>query len=174
MTTLFFFLMFNVRGIVVDPAARPVEGAKVVCGSDSTLTDAHGQFEFPSNDCTATVTREGFAVKTIHLDQAREASIALALAPTNRLAHGVYAVRAAVEGRRFDGVASFGTRPTVEGAGAPLLEVFLFDFSGDLYGKTIDVAFEAYLRPELKFDSLEALKARMAEDVAAARAALKA
>ncbi len=95
----------------------------------------------------------------------------IALAPTNRLAHGVYAVRAAIEGARFDGVASFGTRPTVDD-GAPLLEVFLFDFSGDLYGKTVEVAFEAYLRPELKFDSLEALKARMGEDMAEARAAL--
>jgi riboflavin kinase/FMN adenylyltransferase len=97
----------------------------------------------------------------------------IVLAPTNRLAHGVYAVRAVVEGRRYDGVASFGTRPTVDD-GAPLLEVFLFDFSGDLYGKTIEIAFEAYLRPELKFDSLEALKARMAEDVEEARAALRA
>ncbi|HLJ70257.1 MAG TPA: bifunctional riboflavin kinase/FAD synthetase [Roseiarcus sp.] len=97
----------------------------------------------------------------------------IALAPTNRLAHGVYAVRATAAGKRFDGVASFGTRPTVEGAGAPLLEVFLFDFSGDLYGKTMDVAFEAYLRPELKFESLEALKARMAEDVERARIALR-
>ncbi len=95
----------------------------------------------------------------------------IALAPTNRLAHGVYAVRAAIEGARFDGVARFGTRPTVDD-GAPLLEVFLFDFSGDLYGKTVEVAFEAYLRPELKFDSLEALKARMGEDMAEARAAL--
>jgi riboflavin kinase/FMN adenylyltransferase len=97
----------------------------------------------------------------------------IALAPTNRLAHGVYAVRATVDGRRYDGVASFGTRPTVDD-GAPLLEVFLFDFSGDLYGKTMEVAFEAYLRPELKFESLEALKARMAEDVEQARAVLAA
>jgi riboflavin kinase / FMN adenylyltransferase len=96
----------------------------------------------------------------------------IALDPANRLAHGVYAVRAIVEGQRYDGVASFGTRPTVDD-GAPLLEVFLFDFSGDLYGKTMEVAFEAYLRPELKFDGLEALKARMEEDKQEARAALK-
>jgi riboflavin kinase/FMN adenylyltransferase len=52
------------------------------------------------------------------------------------------------------------------------LEVFLFDFSGDLYGKTMEVAFEAYLRPELKFDGLEALKAQMEDDVVKAKAAL--
>jgi riboflavin kinase/FMN adenylyltransferase len=82
-------------------------------------------------------------------------------------------VRATVDGRRFDGVASFGTRPTVDD-GAPLLEVFLFDFSGDLYGKTIEVAFEAFLRPELKFGGLEALKTQMAKDVAQAKAVLRA
>jgi riboflavin kinase/FMN adenylyltransferase len=95
----------------------------------------------------------------------------IALSPANKLAHGVYAVRATVEGKLYDGVASFGTRPTVDD-GAPLLEVFLFDFSGDLYGKTMEVAFAAYLRPELKFDGLEALKARMEQDKAEARAAL--
>jgi riboflavin kinase/FMN adenylyltransferase len=92
----------------------------------------------------------------------------IALAPANRLAHGVYAVRAKVGAERFDGVASFGTRPTVDD-GAPLLEVFLFDFSGDLYGKTMKVAFQAYLRPELKFDSLAALKTQMEKDAAEAR-----
>jgi riboflavin kinase/FMN adenylyltransferase len=97
------------------------------------------------------------------------ANIALPL--SNRLAHGVYAVRARVEAKHFDGVASFGTRPTVDD-GAPLLEVFLFEFSGDLYGKTMEVAFEAHLRPELKFDSLAALKAQMQKDAAEARARL--
>jgi riboflavin kinase / FMN adenylyltransferase len=97
----------------------------------------------------------------------------IALEPTNRLAHGIYAVRARVEGKRYDGVASFGTRPTVDD-GAPLLEVFLFDFSGDLYGKTMQVVFEVYLRPELKFEGLEALKAQMAKDAEQARVVLRA
>jgi riboflavin kinase/FMN adenylyltransferase len=97
----------------------------------------------------------------------------IALAPSMRLAHGIYAVRATVEGRRFDGVASFGTRPTIDD-GAPLLEVFLFDFSGDLYGKTMEVAFEAYLRPERKFDGLQVLKSQMDADVAKARGILTA
>ncbi len=95
----------------------------------------------------------------------------LALEPTNRLAHGIYAVRARVAGVVHDGVASFGVRPTVE-AGAPLLEVHLFDFSGDLYGAAMEVAFVARLREERKFASLEALKGEMARDMTLARAAL--
>jgi len=93
----------------------------------------------------------------------------LALEPTNRLAFGVYAVRAAVNRKVFGGVASFGVRPTVN-SGAPLLEVHLFDFSGDLYGQEMEVAFLARLREERKFGSLEALKAQMARDIADARA----
>jgi riboflavin kinase/FMN adenylyltransferase len=56
--------------------------------------------------------------------------------------------------------------------GRVLLEVFLFDFAGDLYGETIDVAFVEWIRPEMKFDSVEALIARMNEDSAIAREAL--
>ena len=97
----------------------------------------------------------------------------IALEPANRLAHGIYAVEATVDSRRFGGVASFGTRPTVDN-GPPLLEVFLFDFSGDLYGKTMEVAFKAYLRPELKFDGLAALKAQMDADASQARELLAA
>ena len=57
----------------------------------------------------------------------------IALEPTNRLAHGIYAVVARVDGRAFPAVASFGTRPTVDD-GPPLLKVHLLDFDGDLYG----------------------------------------
>src|SRR6201996_8474462 len=66
------------------------------------------------------------------------------------LKHGIYAVRVGRGAQRFDGVASFGRRPTFDN-GAPLLEVFLFDFKGDLYGTTLDIAFIAFLREELKF-----------------------
>src|SRR5580698_8478703 len=89
------------------------------------------------------------------------------------LKHGIYAVRVGRDGQRFDGVASFGRRPTFDN-GAPLLEVFLFDFKGDLYGQALDVAFIAFIREELKFDSVEALVRRMDEDSAEARAALAA
>jgi len=87
------------------------------------------------------------------------------------LRHGIYAVRIAIEGERYDGVASFGRRPTFD-QDTVLLEVFLFDFSNDLYGRMLDVAFIEWIRPELKFDTVEALVRRMDEDSAAARAAL--
>lgn len=89
------------------------------------------------------------------------------------LRHGIYAVRAEVDGVRIDGVASFGRRPTFDN-GAPLLETFLFDFKGNLYGKTIDIAFIAFIRPELKFDGIEALIRQMDDDSAKAKAALAA
>ena len=88
------------------------------------------------------------------------------------LKHGIYAVRVGRgEGKdqaRFDGVASFGRRPTFDN-GAPLLEIFLFDFRGDLYGKTLDVAFIAFIREELKFDGAQALVAQMDDDSLRAR-----
>ncbi len=85
-----------------------------------------------------------------------------------RLRHGIYAVRAAVGGRVIDGVASFGRRPTFDN-GAPLLETHLFDFSGDLYGQTIDVEFVGWIRGEEKFDGIEALIAQMDRDSAEAK-----
>ncbi len=69
---------------------------------------------------------------------------------------------------RLPGVASLGTRPTVNGT-EPLLEVHVFDFSGDLYGRAIEVEFVAKLRDELKFDSLDALTVQMQIDGARAR-----
>lgn len=94
--------------------------------------------------------------------------------PSCRLRHGIYAVRAEVEGVVYDGVASYGRRPTVDVDGMPLLETFLFDFSGDLYGKTMAVALIGWLRAEQKFDGLEALTRQMHADADAARAMLRA
>jgi riboflavin kinase / FMN adenylyltransferase len=95
----------------------------------------------------------------------------LRLAPGCGLKFGIYAVRVGLEGIRYDGVASFGRRPTFDD-GPPLLEVHLFDFSGDLYGAWIDVAFLAWIRSELKFASVAELVSRMEEDCRLARAAL--
>ncbi|HET7885193.1 MAG TPA: bifunctional riboflavin kinase/FAD synthetase [Bradyrhizobium sp.] len=86
---------------------------------------------------------------------------------------GIYAVRVGLGDQRLDGVASFGRRPTFDN-GAPLLEVFLFDFKGDLYGKRLDVAFVAFLREELKFEAIEALIRQMDDDSSLARARLAA
>ena len=90
------------------------------------------------------------------------------LAPTNRLAHGVYAVLATVDGRRHPAVASFGVRPTVDN-GPPLLEVHLLDFAGDLYGRQMTVEFVERIREERRFDSLAALVEEMQRDISRAR-----
>ena len=89
------------------------------------------------------------------------------------LRHGIYAVRVGRDGERFDGVASFGRRPTFDN-GAALLEVFLFDFKGDLYGSRLDVAFIAFLREELKFDGIDTLIRQMNNDSRSARECLAA
>jgi riboflavin kinase / FMN adenylyltransferase len=89
------------------------------------------------------------------------------------LKHGIYAVRVGRGAERIDGVASFGRRPTFDN-GAPLLEIFLFDFKGDLYGQKLDVAFIGFIREELKFDSVDALVKQMDDDSARARAQLAA
>ena len=93
------------------------------------------------------------------------------LDPACGLRHGIYAVRVGVGARRYDGVASFGRRPMFD-VGTVLLEVFLFDFSGDLYGRMIDVAFIDWIRPELAFADVAELVHRMDEDSRRARAAL--
>ncbi len=97
----------------------------------------------------------------------------MALPAETGLAHGVYAVRVTVDGVRYDGAANFGRRPQF-GSGPVLLESFLFDFSGDLYGRVAEVAFHAFLRPEARFDGVEALIAQMDRDCAEARALLAA
>ncbi len=91
--------------------------------------------------------------------------------PSCGLRHGIYAVRVALGGHRYDGVASFGRRPMFD-VGTVLLEVFLFDFSGDLYGATVDVAFIAFIRDEAIFASAKELIRQMQEDARLAREAL--
>lgn len=81
---------------------------------------------------------------------------------------GIFVVRVGGLDRPRSGVASIGTRPTVNGT-RTLLEVYLFDFSGNLYGRHLDVEFLQRLRSEQRFDSLEALRAQMDLDAAAAR-----
>jgi riboflavin kinase/FMN adenylyltransferase len=92
-----------------------------------------------------------------------------------RPATGVYAVRVAVGGGEEwrDGVANFGNRPTFAGQDV-LLETFLFDFSGNLYGRRLRVRLVDYLRPEKKFDGIAELKAQIAADTARARQILAA
>lgn len=85
---------------------------------------------------------------------------------------GVYAVEVVLDGVSYGGVCNVGRRPTVEENGADTAETHLFNFSGDLYGKEATVRFLSFLRPETKFDGLDALKAQIARDIAAAKVAL--
>ena len=90
-----------------------------------------------------------------------------------RPAYGVYATRTRLpDGRVFDGVANLGVRPMFESP-EPLLEVWLFDFDEDLYGQTIETELVAFLRPEMKFDDLDALKVQIETDAATARSVLR-
>ncbi len=91
-----------------------------------------------------------------------------------RPAYGIYAVRGRLaDGRVLNGAANLGIRPTFDPP-KELLEAYFFDFAGDLYGQTIEVALIDYLRPEAKFDSLDALTRQMDADCARAREVLSA
>lgn len=94
------------------------------------------------------------------------------IVPEQTLKYGVYAVRVRVYGQIVDGVASFGKRPTFDGT-VPKLEVFLFDFEGNLYGQSLDVEFAAFLREEFKFQSVNELVEAMNNDCNKAKEALR-
>jgi riboflavin kinase/FMN adenylyltransferase len=97
----------------------------------------------------------------------------VALGDYMRPAYGVYATRSRLsDGRVIDGVANLGVRPMFE-TPEPLLEVWLFDFAGDLYGQIIETELVAFLRGELRLDGLATLKTQIDADAAAARGALK-
>ncbi len=86
-------------------------------------------------------------------------------------AFGVYATTATfADGSAVRGVANLGMRPTFDKT-VPILEAHLFDFDRDIYGETVTVALEQFIRPERRFDGLDALKTQIALDVEAARAA---
>jgi riboflavin kinase/FMN adenylyltransferase len=93
----------------------------------------------------------------------------IGLGPYLRPRFGIYAVRGRLaDGTLLGGAANLGIRPTFEPA-RELLEPYFFDFEGDLYGRTIEVELIHFLRPEAKYDSLDALKAQMAADCDEAR-----
>lgn len=96
----------------------------------------------------------------------------LALGDYLRPRYGIYAVRVTLaDGRVFGGAANLGIRPSFDPP-VELLEPYLFDFSGSLYDTAIEVALIRFLRPEAKFDGLDALTAQMARDCDQARALL--
>jgi riboflavin kinase/FMN adenylyltransferase len=94
------------------------------------------------------------------------------LAPGQDVRHGIYAMRVHHDGGRHDAAGYVGARPTF-GEGAPVLEAYLFDFAGDLYGAEIEAEFIAFLRPVEAFASAEQLAAQMDKDCAAARTVLR-
>ena len=95
----------------------------------------------------------GFPTANIHMRHERPALT------------GVYAVK--LDG--LNGVANLGVRPTIAGVPELLLEVHILDFNGDLYGRHVHVEFMHKIREEMKFDSLDALKAQIAMDIVVAR-----
>jgi riboflavin kinase/FMN adenylyltransferase len=85
--------------------------------------------------------------------------------------HGVYVVSGRLRGEKnwMHGVANIGMRPTFLGQSAPRLEAHFFHHGGDWYGKRLQVRLHAFLRPEMRFDGMEALKAQIEQDVLAAK-----
>jgi len=160
------------RGFAVDIVPVVAEGDRRVSSGAIRSALAEGWVE----DATQLLGFPWFVTgEVVHGDKrGRELgypTVNIRLDPACGLRHGIYAVRVGVGEKRYDGVASFGRRPMFD-TGAVLLEVFLFDFSGDLYGRTLDVAFIAWIRHELGFDTIEDLIRRMDEDARLARLAL--
>jgi len=161
-------------GIKVDVQAHIDIDERPVSSSAIRMALAEGQVD----DATAMLGGPWFVAGTVIHGEKRGRDLGyptanIRLDKNCGLKHGIYAVRVGHGTERLDGVASFGRRPTFDN-GAPLLEVFLFDFKGDLYGAPLDVAFIAFIRDEVKFDGIEALVRQMDDDSARARAALAA
>lgn len=163
-------------GIEVDVQAHIDIAERPVSSSAIRMALAEGQIE----DATAMLGGPWFVSgEVIHGEKrGRDLGYPTANIRLDRncgLKHGIYAVRAGLgagkDQVRVEGVASFGRRPTFDN-GAPLLEVFLFDFAGDLYGATLEVAFRGFIRAEEKFASLDVLKAQIKQDEATARTML--
>ncbi len=159
------------HGIAARPLGPVTEGGLPV--SSSRIRDA-----LKAGDCeTATrlMTRP-FAIRgTVQHGDKRGRTIGyptanIDMGPYLRPRYGIYAVTGLLldSGETLKGAANLGIRPQFEPA-QELLEPHFFDFSGDLYGREIEVALHHFLRPEAKFESVEALTAQMAEDCARAR-----
>src|ERR1700753_1029803 len=161
-------------GIEVDVQAHVDIAERTVSSSAIRMALAEGQVE----EATAMLGGPWFVTGEVIHGEKRGRDLGyptanIRLDKNCSLKHGIYAVRVGLGEERIDGVASFGRRPTFDN-GAPLLEVFLFDFKGDLYGRHLDVAFIAFLREELKFDGLDALVRQMNADRRPARERLAA
>ena len=111
------------------------------------------------------------------VEKGRQLARQLGFPTANVVAHneqlppdGVWELEAVIDGAHFQAIGNLGRRPTVESENARrLLEVHVFDFDGDLYDEVIEAKFLKYIRPEKKFDSIDALKAQIESDVASVR-----
>ncbi len=151
-----------------DEAAEVISSSRIrVLLSDGAVTEAAGLLGYRYS-VEAEVIGGKQLGRTLGFPTAN-----MQLPPEVALRTGIYAVRfRRADGTLYDGVASFGRRPTVDSNGAPLLETFVFDFAGDLYGEICSVTFFEHLRDELKFDGLDALVMQMKRDAEEARALL--
>ncbi|MBW8300643.1 MAG: bifunctional riboflavin kinase/FAD synthetase [Hydrogenophaga sp.] len=163
----------NGFGVTLVDAFRD-EGAEVVSSSRIRRLLAEGNVSEAAGLLGYRFTVEAEVIKGQQLGRTLGYPTAnMALAPEAELKPGIYAVRLRrADGSLHDGVASFGYRPTVIDNGAPLLETFVFDFSGDLYGEHCRVSFFGHLRDELKFAGLEPLVEQIRKDEQEARALL--
>lgn len=82
---------------------------------------------------------------------------------------GVYASMTQIDGEWKRSMTNVGMKPTVNYSGTPLAETFITDFSGNLYGKTLKVILTAFIRPEMKFSSIDELKSQISDDIAAVK-----
>ncbi len=83
-------------------------------------------------------------------------------------AYGVYSGRTSIDDTEYRTVTNIGVKPTVSGERAPLAETHILGFSGDLYGRDVQVSLERFIRPEKKFGSLDELKEQISRDISAA------
>ena len=130
----------------------------------------------PSDSAGVVPGRTTMASSALMLVEEYSQAMTTTLVPLRRASvsqwvSGIFVVTVdGIAGRPLQGVASLGVRPTVSSSGKPTLEVYIFDYAGDLYRAHLRVNFLHKLRDEAKFDSLDALTAQIARDVAGAKA----
>jgi riboflavin kinase/FMN adenylyltransferase len=164
------------------PYGLETEAVAAVADAEGPISSSRIRDALVAGDCetaTALLTRP-FAIEGIvqHGDKlGRTIGFPTANLPLGnylRPAYGVYAIRGRLpDGRAVDGAANLGIRPQFDPP-KELLEPHFFDFTGDLYDQCVEVEFISYLRPEAKFDGLDAMSAQIAADCEEARRRLAA
>ena len=159
-----------------------VDAVSPVLGEGEAVSSSRVREAIAAGDCAAAarlLTRP-FAIEGVveHGDKRGRAlgypTANLSIGDYQRPHYGIYAVRGRLaDGRALDGAANVGVRPSFDPP-KELLEPYFFDYSADLYGQTIEVELHAFIRPERKFDDMDALAAQMAADCDEARARLAA